>query len=85
MLALLKVAAGVVPSGSWVPVSETLGRSKSEKLELRLKVLYALLRHLLLLHQGWGELAPHRAKQPLSCSVLYSNAEGHRTRAILPG
>lgn len=56
MLALLKVAAGVAPFASWVPVSETIGRSKSEKLDLYLKVLYELLRDLLLLHQGTGDI-----------------------------
>jgi DNA polymerase-3 subunit delta' len=55
MLTLLKVAAGAAPFSAWVPVSETLGRSKSEKLELYLKVLYELLRDLLLLHEGTGE------------------------------
>ena len=56
MLALLKVAAGVAPFGTWVPVSEAIARSKSEKLELHLKVLYELLRDLLLLQQGTGEI-----------------------------
>ena len=56
MLALLKAAAGLAPFGSWVPVSETIGRSKSEKLDFYLKVLYELLRDLLLLQQGPGEI-----------------------------
>ena len=56
MLALLRVAAGVAPFGSWVPVSEGIGRSKTDKLELYLKVLYDLLRDLLLLHQGSDEI-----------------------------
>lgn len=56
MLALLKTAAGVAPFSSWVPVSEALGRSKSEKLDLYLKVLYDLLRDLLVLHTGAGEI-----------------------------
>jgi DNA polymerase-3 subunit delta' len=54
MLALLKVAAGAAPFASWVPVSETIGRSKSEKLDLYLEVLYKLLRDLLVLHEGGG-------------------------------
>jgi DNA polymerase-3 subunit delta' len=37
-------------------VGEAIGRSKSEKLELYLKVLYELLRDLLLLHEGVGEI-----------------------------
>jgi DNA polymerase-3 subunit delta' len=56
MLLLLKVAAGAMPFGSWIPVSEAMGRSKSEKLELYLKVLYELLRDLLLLREGAGEI-----------------------------
>jgi DNA polymerase III subunit delta' len=56
MLALLKTAAGVAPFSAWVPVSEVLGRSKSEKLDFYLKVLYDLLRDLLILREGAGEI-----------------------------
>ena len=56
MLVLLKVASGVAPFSAWVPVSEAIGRSKSEKLDLYLKVLYELLRDLLLLRVGTGEI-----------------------------
>jgi len=52
MMALLKTAAGVAPFGAWIPVSEALGRARSEKLDLYLKLLYDLLRDLLLLHEG---------------------------------
>jgi DNA polymerase-3 subunit delta' len=56
MLALLKVAAGAAPFGTWAPVAEIIGRTKSEKLELHLKALYELLRDLLVLQQGGGEI-----------------------------
>jgi DNA polymerase-3 subunit delta' len=56
MLALLNVAAGAAPFGSWIPVSEAIGRSKSEKLDLYLTALYELLRDLLLLVEGAGEI-----------------------------
>jgi DNA polymerase-3 subunit delta' len=56
MLTLLKVAAGVAPFATWIPVSETIARSKSEKLELHLKVLYELLRDLLVLTEAGGEI-----------------------------
>jgi DNA polymerase-3 subunit delta' len=56
MLALVKAAAGVTPFGSWIPVSEAMGRGRSDKLELYLRVLYDLLRDLLLLNQGTGEI-----------------------------
>ena len=52
MLALLKTGAGAASYGSWLPVSEALGRSKSEKLELHLKLLYELLRDLTILREG---------------------------------
>jgi DNA polymerase-3 subunit delta' len=56
MLTLLRVAAGLVPFGAWAPVAEAIGRSKSEKLELHLKALYELLRDMLVLQQGAGEI-----------------------------
>ena len=56
MLTLMKVAAGLAQFSAWAPVSEVIGRSKSEKLDLYLKVLYDLLRDLLLLHQGAGDI-----------------------------
>ena len=56
MLTLLKVAAGAAPFGAWVPVSDSIGRSKSEKLDLYLKVLYELLRDLLVIETGGSEI-----------------------------
>jgi DNA polymerase-3 subunit delta' len=56
MLTLLKVAAGTAPFASWTPIAETIGRSKSEKLDLLLKTLYELLRDILVLQQGAGEI-----------------------------
>jgi DNA polymerase-3 subunit delta' len=56
MLTLVKVAAGAAPFGAWVPVGEAIGRTKSEKLELHLKVLYDLLRDLLILRETGGEV-----------------------------
>jgi len=56
MFTLLKAAAGVIPFGAWVPYSEAIGRSKSEKLELHLKLLYDLLRDVLLLCESGGTL-----------------------------
>jgi DNA polymerase-3 subunit delta' len=56
MLALVKAASGVTPFSAWIPVSEAMGRGRSDKLDLYLKVLYDLLRDLLLLHEGTGEI-----------------------------
>jgi DNA polymerase-3 subunit delta' len=52
MLALLKTGAGLATFAAWLPVSEALGRTKSEKLELHLKLLYSLLRDVTVLHEG---------------------------------
>jgi DNA polymerase-3 subunit delta' len=52
MLALLRTGAGVLPYAAWLPVSEALARSRSEKLELYLKLLYDLLRDLTVLREG---------------------------------
>ncbi len=52
MLALLKTGAGAATYGSWLPISETLSRSKSEKLEWYLKLLYELLRDVMVLQEG---------------------------------
>jgi DNA polymerase III subunit delta' len=56
MLTLLKTAAGVAPFAAWLPVSETIGRGKSDKLDFYLAVLYGLLRDLLVLREGGGEI-----------------------------
>lgn len=61
MLALLRTGASAASYASWLPVSEALGRSKSEKLELYLKLLYDLLRDITVLHEaGGGPAAPIR-------------------------
>jgi DNA polymerase-3 subunit delta' len=75
MLALLKVAAGAAPFASWMPISEAIGRSKSEKLELYLKVLYELLRDLLILQQGAGEIRNQdirRELEPLAAKLEFA-------------
>jgi len=56
MMTLLKVSAGIAQFSAWVPLSEAIGRTKSEKLDLYIKVLYELLRDLLLLREGGGEI-----------------------------
>ncbi|MBI1898848.1 MAG: AAA family ATPase [Acidobacteria bacterium] len=56
MLALLQVAAGRAPFGQWLKYSESIGMSKTEKLEYYLKVLYILLEDLLVLQHGAEEV-----------------------------
>lgn len=52
MLALLKTGARVAGFAAWLPVSEAMGRSRTEKLEGYLKLLYELLRDITLLREG---------------------------------
>ena len=75
MLTLLKVAAGALPFEKWVPVGEVIGRTKSEKLEFHLKMLYDLLRDLLILHEGGAEIRNEdirRELEPLAARVDYA-------------
>jgi len=65
MLTLLKVAAGLAPFAAWVPIGEAIGRSKNEKLDLYLKVLYELLRDILLLYEGSGDVRNQDVRREL--------------------
>lgn len=65
MLALVEVAAGQAPFDAWIPYSEIIGRSKSEKLEVYLKVLYELLRDVLVLRESQGAIRNEDARPRL--------------------
>jgi DNA polymerase-3 subunit delta' len=65
MLTLVKVAAGTQPFSSWIPFSEVIARSKSEKLEVYLGVLYMLLRDLLILRESGGAIHNQDARAEL--------------------
>lgn len=56
LLAMLECAAGLAPFASWVQKSESFGNRKTEKLDLYLKILYSLLRDILLLSQNSGPI-----------------------------
>jgi DNA polymerase-3 subunit delta' len=56
MLTLLEVAAGLQPFQAWMRQSDAIGRSKSERLDLHLNVLYGLLRDLLILRESAGQI-----------------------------
>ena len=56
MHALLKAASGLAPFASWAPFSEAIGRSKNEKLEFYLRLLYDLLRDVMILRAGGGDI-----------------------------
>ncbi|MEO8662466.1 MAG: DNA polymerase III subunit delta', partial [Bryobacteraceae bacterium] len=73
MLALLEVASGRSPFSAWVKYSESIGASKSEKLDQYLKVLYILLEDLLLLAHGQPIRNPDIGKQlePLAAAATF--------------
>jgi DNA polymerase III subunit delta' len=56
MHALLKTASGESGFNAWMPYSEAIGRSKSEKLEFYLNMLYSLLRDLMILRESGGDI-----------------------------
>src|SRR6185295_4183647 len=75
MLALMEVAAGAAPFGTWLPFSETIARNKNEKLELYLKILYDLLRDLLILRESAGEIRNQDVRkklEPLAAKVSFA-------------
>src|SRR5512133_1007811 len=78
MLALLKVAAGAAPFDRWIPYSEAIGRSKSEKLDLYLKVLYELLRDLLVLRESGGAIRNQDLRRELEPLAEHLSFEGIR-------
>lgn len=65
MLALIKAAANLAPFAAWLPHSEAINRSKAEKLDLYLKVLYDLLRDLLVLRETGGPIRNQDARREL--------------------
>jgi DNA polymerase-3 subunit delta' len=74
MFALLRVAAGAAPFGEWMKYSESIARGKSEKLELYLRVLYTLLRDLLVLRESGGQIRNRdmrRELEPLAGKVSF--------------
>ena len=79
MVLMLEVVAGIKPFAAWIPVSETIGRSKNEKLEIYLKLLYELLRDLLLLTQQRGDSIRNQDLRP----QLTALAEKFSSRSIV--
>jgi DNA polymerase-3 subunit delta' len=71
MLVLLQVAAGVLPFGTWLKYGDTIGASRSEKLEHYVKVLYLLLQDLVTLSEGGASIRNSDVKKELG---LIANA-----------
>jgi DNA polymerase-3 subunit delta' len=59
MLALLKVAGGLEPFGSWMKHSDSIAARRTEKLESYLEVLYSLIEDVVRLSNG----VPHLRNQ----------------------
>jgi DNA polymerase-3 subunit delta' len=75
MFALLRVAAGAAPFSEWMKYSEAIARSRSEKLELYLKILYTLLRDLLVLRESGADIRNRDMRpqlEPLAQSVSFA-------------
>jgi DNA polymerase-3 subunit delta' len=70
MFALLKAGAGLAPFATWVPFSETLGRSKNEKLEFYLRLLYSLLRDVMILREGGNQIRNADLRRDLEAVAL---------------
>lgn len=79
MLALLQVAAKAAPFSRWVKYSESLGASKSEKLEFYLQVLFILLEDLLILHLDAGAIRNEDIRKDLNSIAHNISFEWIRT------
>src|SRR5215813_766743 len=74
MFALLRVAAKAAPFSEWMNYSETIARAKSEKQDLYPQVLYVLLRDILMLREGGGDVRNTDIRpqlEPLSRKVSF--------------
>jgi DNA polymerase-3 subunit delta' len=74
MLRLLEVASGNRPFAEWTKTAESLGASRTEKLESYLRVLYILLEDLLILqHHGDGirNIDLRTSLEPIARSVAF--------------
>ena len=65
MLALLKVASGLEPFGTWLKHSDSIAARRTEKLDSYLDVLYVLLEDVLRLANGVAQIRNQDLRQPL--------------------
>ena len=65
MLALLKVASGLEPFGTWLKHSDSIAARRTEKLDSYLDVLYLLLEDVVRLAYGPAQIRNHDLRQPL--------------------
>lgn len=65
MLALLKVATGLEPFGTWLKHSDSIAARRTEKLDSYLDVLYVLLEDVLRLANGVVQIRNQDLRKPL--------------------
>jgi len=65
MLALLKVASGLEPFGTWLKHSDSIAARRTEKLDSYLDVLYVLLEDVLRLANGVAPIRNQDLRKPL--------------------
>jgi DNA polymerase III subunit delta' len=65
MLALLKVASGLEPFGTWLKHSDSIAARRTEKLDSYLEVLYVLLEDVLRLANGVAQIRNQDQREPL--------------------
>lgn len=65
MLALLKVASGLEPFGTWLKHSDSIAARRTEKLDSYLEVLYVLLEDVLRLANGVAPIRNQDLRKPL--------------------
>jgi DNA polymerase-3 subunit delta' len=65
MLALLKVASGLEPFGTWLKHSDSIAARRTEKLDSYLDVLYLLLEDVLRLANGVARIRNQDLRRPL--------------------
>jgi DNA polymerase-3 subunit delta' len=65
MLALLKVASGLEPFGTWLKHSDSIAARRTEKLDSYLEVLYVLLEDVLRLANGVAHIRNQDLRKPL--------------------
>ena len=75
MLALLKVAGGLEPFGTWMKHSDSIAARRTEKLESYLEVLYSLIEDLMRLANGMAKLRNQDIQQeiePLARKISFA-------------
>ena len=79
MLALLKVASGAEPFGSWLKHSDSIAARRSEKLDSYLEVLYILIEDVVRLTNGFASIRNDDIRKDLQSLAQRVSFEWLRT------